>query len=322
MTRRLKPLRNAALCVLAAIAGPAAGCINTVGTDHQGRSIQPYERVGQDLVRSLYWRDRRYDSLDEVRRLAAAVEREPDFENLTGLAVATLRAGRYDSAIRLLLSIERHYPGRYETAANLGTALELAGHDAAALRWIGIGIRRNSRSHQGSEWLHARILRAKLAVRANPGHYKTHSIAGVAFDGRLVPSLPTTLPRGNDGHAVDPIGLNQALAYQLAERVDFVAAPDPVIANLALDWATLNLAGGPIETARSAYGLAIHYGARLDRRMLQRLGYIAEVLTNRKATSGTVAGVPPACPLCRPPPPPPPPGVEEEQPGVAAQTAH
>ena len=64
----------------------------------------------------------------------------------------------------MFLALERRYPGHHETAANLGTALELAGHDAPALQWIRIGIRRNADEHYGSEWLHVRILEAKIAT--------------------------------------------------------------------------------------------------------------------------------------------------------------
>jgi hypothetical protein len=50
-------------------------------------------------------------------------------------------------------------------AANLGTALELLGNKEEALHWIREGIRRNPQSHEGTEWLHAKILEAKIAAQ-------------------------------------------------------------------------------------------------------------------------------------------------------------
>jgi len=45
---------------------------------------------------------------------------------------------------------------------DLGTAYELAGKNEPALRWIREGLRRNPNSHKGTEWLHVKILEAKI----------------------------------------------------------------------------------------------------------------------------------------------------------------
>lgn len=291
----MRPRLLAALALLA-FAPLAQACINAFGTDQQGRQFQADWYVGEALVAHLQPTP---PHPDWVERTIAGVRREPGFVNLNDLGAILIRQGRYLRAVQHFLWLEKRYPGRAETAANLGTALELIGQDRVALRWIRIGLRRNPDEHAGTEWLHARILESKLAAAKDPDYFKTHSIAGIAFGAQRVPALPTQRPPGNDGRPVSLWQLDSALSYQLHERTQFVRPPDPVVANLLLDWATLNLAGGPIENADALYDLAVKYGAPRDVLMQQRQAHIREVLRRS-------AGKPPAetrqtCAICRPP---------------------
>jgi hypothetical protein len=65
-----------------------------------------------------------------------------------------------------LKAVEDEHPGEYIVAANLGTAYELSGDMAQAHRWIGEGIVRNPGAHEGTEWLHLRILEAEELIRS------------------------------------------------------------------------------------------------------------------------------------------------------------
>lgn len=260
------------------VGGPVQACINAIGTDHQGRHFDAHIDVGEQLearltsgaVRAYYTR-RAHD-------ITARATARPDLENLTELAILLMYQGQHARAVRLLLSLERRYPGRHETAANLGTALELSGHDAPALAWIRLGIRRNPAEHLGTEWLHARILESKLAAAKDPAHLARHSIAGLQFGDATVPPFPTSLPAGNVGRPVGAYDLNHAFAYQLGERMQFVAPEDPVVANLLSDWAALNMAGGPMENVVVLYGQAKRYGARETVTLARRLAEARRVL--------------------------------------------
>ena len=65
---------------------------------------------------------------------------------------------------------KKKFPGNARVAANLGTALELKGENEEALKWIREGVIRDASEHDGSEWLHARILdgedRAQRRIRS------------------------------------------------------------------------------------------------------------------------------------------------------------
>lgn len=299
-------IKTLVVAVLLSVMPTAYACINTVGTDHQGRRFWPNEFVGKELVAELTKPHAKRWWLMQASEVMKRARTTPSFKNLADLGIVLVYQGQYDLAVRHFLKLERLFPGHHETAANLGTALELAGHDAAALKWIGIGIQRNRQEHFGSEWLHARILETKIALARNPHYLEGRSITGVAFEQTLVPALPIAMPAGNDGRPVKPWQLNSALAYQLHERTGFVRPTDPVVANLLLDWATLNLAGGPIETADAVYNLAVTYGAERDALMRNRQSYIRRVL----AQAGKAKAEGGACRICAPMPPPPPPPPE------------
>ena len=268
-------IKTLAAVALLSLMPAAQACINSVGTDHTGRRFQPGWYTGKELARTLtssapneYW----------VREQIKRVRRSPDFANLTDIGVVLIRQGQFTRAVEHFVRVERLFPGHHETAANLGTALELSGHDAVALRWIRLGIARNADEHFRTEWLHARILEAKIAMAQDPGYLKGRSIAGVTFAPTLVPPLPQAMPAGNDGQPVNPWQLNVALSYQLHERTQFVRPRDPVVSNLLLDWATLNLAGGPIENADVLYDLAVRYGAMRDSLMARRQAHVRQLL--------------------------------------------
>jgi hypothetical protein len=286
----------ASLC----LAPGARACINEMGTDKDGRQFYMDDHVGKPLLAQMMRPLRTSSYLVKHAPETIARARLPGgFDNENNLGVLLVYQGKYAAAIRYFLSIERRYPGRAQTAANLGTALELAGRDALALRWIRLGIRRDPDEHVGTEWLHVRILEAKLAAAHDPTILAKRSIAGLNFDDEVVPRVPASI--SHEGHALimEPHKIAEALKYQLTERMGFVAPRDPVVANLLHDWALLHLAGGSLETANAAFDAAITYGWPRDARMTQRKAYIIRVLAGPKRDTTE------RCAICWQPTPPP-----------------
>lgn len=299
-------------CFAALLWAPlASACINTPATDNQGRSFSPMEYTGDELVKWITAARHVPGGMPHNDKIIAEARREPSFDHLTELGVLLIHQGKYVDAVRLFVAMERIFPGRYQTAANLGTALELMGSDRLALRWIRIGMRRNPDSHRRTEWLHARILEAKIALAADPNALEGRSVAGVTFEATTVPALPTAYPPGNDGKPVKPHELDQALYYQLNERLQFVKPKDPVVASLLEDWATLNLAGGPVENAAALYPLAWRYGAPKTTLSMDRAREASRAMAKRGKGATRDIGYCTICPPLDPrdtaPPPPPPP---------------
>ena len=191
-------------------------------------------------------------------RTLAELKRRPknmsDLEIRNNTAVALLHLGQLKEAIQILEKIERDKPGLYFTAANLGTAYELNGENQKALDWIKEGINRNADAHNATEWLHVKILEAKLAIEKHPDWLKTNSVLEVDF------SLGMTQATDHHGKKKSLQKVESALVYQLHERLEFIKPPEAVVADLLFDLSRVFSSTRSPEHAEAIRNLAQSYG--------------------------------------------------------------
>lgn len=261
-----------ALVAMVLSAAPALACINTYGTDLQGKKFESESLVGQDLVVTMT--ERRLPEWGRVKARVVVKGARATLEERNDLAAALLHLGEVANAIDILTQIEREKPGLYATATNLGTAYELAGDNSRALHWIREGIRRNPKSHDGSEWLHALILETKLNLARDSKWLDNHSILAMGFGSGRVPNAPSRFPRGNDGQALDAGATKRAIFAQLTERLQFVKPPEPIVGDVLFDYGNLLMRTDALESADAIYELAIRYAAPRAALEKQSLEYI------------------------------------------------
>jgi tetratricopeptide (TPR) repeat protein len=221
-----------------------------------------------------------------VEPLAKEHAQNPNLENTNDLGVYKLLDGRYEEAIALFREAERKYPGNAKVAANLGTALELKGDDEEALKWIREGVTRDASEHQGSEWLHARILTAKVALKKDPQWLLKNHVLELDFGTSDVPVAPEILPIEN-GKLKGVDQLMRQIEYQLKERTKFVKPPDAVVSDIYSSAGDLALAGGAsildggAEDPIHYYEGALKYGAPRAKLIQSRLDrYKADLAAN------------------------------------------
>lgn len=171
-------------------------------------------------------------------------------------AVALVLRKNYSAAIAILENLEKDAPGRYGTAVNLGTAHELSGDNRKALQWISEGIRRNPASHEGTEWLHALILEAKLQLEKNSEWLRDHHVIGL--DSARVKDPAYRLQAGARSLSVAEV--EKALDYQLLERMLLVKPKDAVVADLLYTYALIESGEGNRDSALDLLGLSREYG--------------------------------------------------------------
>jgi len=246
MNRWLFPL----LLVILAGASSAPACMNDYHPNVAAiqRSDSVLEQLRMHTLKEP-WDVRR----DRLRKELAA---GGDYQVKNDLATSLAHTGQAGEAVTLLEQIEAEKPGLYVTAANLGTAYELAGNNEKALEWIRQGIARNPRAHEGTEWLHVRILQAKLALKDDPQWLGSNSILGARTS-----SDPADIAAvGNRGEKLSREQIKAALIYQLHERLQFVPPPDTIVGSLLLDLGEL-LSTEPtgIGGAKSVFQLAANY---------------------------------------------------------------
>lgn len=238
-----------AVALALACAWPSAACVNTFESD-----IQSYQADG---------------NAEGIAQVIADLEKahaqKATLENGNDLGVARLLTGKLDEAVRLFRQTEERFPGNARVAANLGTALELQGNNEEALTWIREGIKRDATEHEGSEWLHARILEAKLALKSDPKWLENNRVLELDFGTSEVPTAPEILPI-EDGRIKGAKQLLDQIDYQLDERTKFVKPPDLIVGDLYASEGDLAIAGAlsPLDDRKSDFSPDEYYERALE----------------------------------------------------------
>ncbi|MCB1217958.1 hypothetical protein KDL44_11235 [bacterium] len=254
------------------MAVPAAACLNDAEEDHINFENQQASSLERLLHPSVFnvkkWQravlDYEQDTASQ-QAWAADSNDQAAWDARNSYAVALVYSGAVEKARDVWIEMEERRPGEYKVAANLGTAYELTGDNVNALKWINEGLKRNPDSHSGTEWLHSRILEAKLALATNPDWLKHNRVTGMesAFqDGRLQAFSASS--RNNRGDNVSIGLMRMALQYQLKERLGFIRSADPMVAQLLVDLGDVELQSSSPKSALVAYQRAIDYGVSED----------------------------------------------------------
>ncbi|RBP39006.1 hypothetical protein DES53_11029 [Roseimicrobium gellanilyticum] len=193
-------------------------------------------------------------------KLSYSRSNEPS-QYLNDDAVEKLMLGDAKAAAQDLEAVEKAHPGHYYTAANLGTAYELSGDDEKALQWILEGIRRDPDAHMRTEWLHVRILEAKIKLKSDPAWLERNSISGIDFGAVKKSGYKLTTLQG----ALNGAELHKSLWTQLSVRMLFVEPQDPIVAQLLYELALVEAQTKFLEEAKEYLNLAETYGLSSER---------------------------------------------------------
>lgn len=184
-----------------------------------------------------------------IKRLDSLYKATKDLDYLSDKGLLLILLKRYDEAIRLYLEIEKIKPNKYSTASNIGTAYELIGQNENALKWIQKAVEINPKSHKHSEWIHVKILEAKIKGEQ---FYNTTFLLNTDFGTELMPK--SNLNRAELRKLLD------ALFYQLNERVSFVKPKEKIVAQLLFDLGNVAFLLGNFYEAVADYEQAKKYG--------------------------------------------------------------
>lgn len=265
------------LCLLLSIGIPVLACINVYGTNIEGKSVTVSGRGGHSHLEGIDPVAVRADWLVKLKSLEAAYKPEAHYKIRNDYAAALIHTGEPKKAIEILLGIEKSNPDQYATATNLGTAYELSGDNENAIKWIKEGVQRNKGAHEGTEWIHVRILEVKQELAKNPQWLKTNSVLGLNFGSEkrpLMPVLPVTDYQGNE---IKPEDVIKGAQYQLHERLQFVSAPDPVVADMLFDLGNYTAATSTVEGAATLYAMALKFDHPRKAAVQERLDFMNSI---------------------------------------------
>lgn len=182
----------------------------------------------------------------------------PGLEWPEGLDAASLPLlhGKAEESLAQISALNKARAGNYYILANLAVAQELSGKDQEALLSLESALKIRPDAHSGTEWMHAAVLRAKIALVGDPGWLNTHTISGIPLD-----DLPSkfTLKDGDR-----PLGLDEIHSAMLAHamaRTLFVKPVDLVTGTLLKELARVEARLWMVERGLPVLELAKEYGA-------------------------------------------------------------
>ncbi|WP_343696496.1 tetratricopeptide repeat protein [Flavobacterium sp.] len=184
-----------------------------------------------------------------LKELDSLYKKTNDIDYLSDKGYVLIIQKKYDEALNLYLNIEKTNPNRYSTASNLGTLYELMGENQKAYNWIKKSIEINPKSHNGSEWLHLKILEAKILNSSNlKGQFLINTNFGTAG------SPETKLTK----EEIEKLA--KEIYFQVNERMSFIGPKDEIISILLFELGNLVQLIGEHENALRIYNKARVYG--------------------------------------------------------------
>jgi tetratricopeptide (TPR) repeat protein len=185
----------------------------------------------------------------ELKELDSLWKTDKKIEDYSDYGVLLVYLGRYEEAKKVFIEIEKISPGLYATAANLGTTYELLGQNKLALEWIKKAVKIDPTSHDNSEWLHVKILEAKIQ---GDKFINSDFLISTNFGADTIPK--TT----KDSSSL--IMLRDAIYYQLNERVSFIKPKEKIVALLLFELGNVCAITDDVTSALRIYDKAKEYG--------------------------------------------------------------
>ncbi len=189
-------------------------------------------------------------SLNEkkLKKIYKKIVNDKNYQDLSDYAVRLLNLGKTEEALTVFQVLQRNYPNEYQLSANLGTAYELMGELDSALKYIKNGIALNKNAHDGSEWVHVKILETKIKLLTDSTYLESNTV------------LSLTKEQYKSEKVLRQIEI------QLRERFPFCGPPNRIMSDLIMDLGDCYAQIQSIEKAKALYTINKHY--YLDDRLI------------------------------------------------------
>lgn len=201
--------------------------------DHTGKFHE-----ANDLINPFDLNFSQKEIVKALQKITLKLKKDQAYQDLSDYGVWLLKAGKTTEALAIFKKLFTHYPTEYALAANLGTAYELANDIPNAIIFIKKGIDLNPNAHEGSEWIHVKILEAKLKLEKDSTYLFDHTILGL------------TKEQKNDTTVL------KQLDVQIRERFPFSPSPNLVMADLLVSLGDCYRQTRSIEWAKVLYTIA------------------------------------------------------------------
>ncbi len=187
------------------------------------------------------------ETLESLKSMEYVLPRDYNYKAHSNYALLLSQIGKVKEALEILERLNQEHPNEYILMANLGTLYELNGKNQEALHWIQKAIQKKPDSHYGSEWIHVKILEAKLNIQKDVNWLKNNHVIDVSRF-KVKPLTENDLK--------ELAKLEEHLNYQLHERVPYTPSPDPIVFQLLMDLGDL-IMNNDLRSSHVAYSFAV-----------------------------------------------------------------
>lgn len=240
------------------------------GRGHACLNEYTHDSLGQTRLHDdddLFRYDRNFDA-KELQRKMEKLEKKglATYQDSSDYGVLLVKSGYVYKALSYFRRLGHQHGNDYTVAANLGTTYELSGNNDSALWWIKKGMELNPQSHRGSEWVHVKILEAKLALAKDPGWLNTHTVLGLQGKAPVHKDNSKDNNPEKGGAFFSPV--EAQVMYQLHERLPFMTPPDALMASVLRELAAYQ-EEAEMEIALMHYEYAQEYAGGKDKAIKQ-----------------------------------------------------
>ena len=234
-----------ALFIIINFLNNTSACLNEYGRNLQGRMVYTKWFTISEKAK--------HHNLKKIKKdLSIALEKLDEdstfYQEWSNISVYYMKLGKVDTALKILEPLIKKHPNEYKLIANLGTAYELAEQLDSALKYTKLGYQINPKSHHGSEWIHIKILEAKIKHKQHPEKLISNSILSIKL-------LKEKMNESKYGFRK----LDKQIKNQILTRVPFTPAPNKVIQNILFSMGRLHHSDGAYESAFLYYAYAYKF---------------------------------------------------------------
>lgn len=235
----------------------AKSCINEYRTLMDGSVIMTEAQSA--IPSGKYNLDNKKELLDRLNKAESIYKMSNKLYDYSDYATMLIYNGQLEKARDIFLSIEKQKANLYITAANLGTTYELLGKNDSAIYWLTRAITINPDSHNGSEWIHLKVLEAKMLSNGDEKILSNIDILNLGFGDEVIPKNPSAF-----NGKLNIIQIETQLYIQLTERMTFIKPKDPVVGKLLFDLGNVCAITKDLKSAIEIYQKAREYGFNSD----------------------------------------------------------
>lgn len=266
-------LKKLITCIAVVLALKASACLNIFAIDAAGR-VHYIEHGFFFLL------DFKKEAVQkEIKQLEKQFKKGHfNFKNISDYGAYLLMAGNYKEGLQLFTALIKKHGEVYEIRSNIAVAYELNGRFDSAYYWEKKALELNPDAHDKSEWVHLKILEARIQLAADSNWCLNNNVTGIIDT--IKKNYKFSLNEGGYDS-----WLFEDFTSQLDERFPFTFPEDKVMGKLMLELGDAYQYAS-VYRAYYCYAIAKYLYPQLSKTATEKMAQIKNNYPSKKVTEG------------------------------------